>query len=272
MAIITISRGSYSKGKEVAQRVAQTLGYECISREILLEASEHFNISEIKLVRALHDAPSILERFTYGKERYLAYVAAALLKRVQKNNVVYHGLAGHFFLTGVSHVLKVRILANLDDRVALEMEREGLDREQTLARLLKDDEERRKWSQHLFGKDPWDPNLYDLVLHVHKLNLDDTVNIICQTAGLPQFQATPESQQVLDDLVLAAEVRADLVQDFPMVQVHAEKGVVIVDAKINQEVEPELADRIKERALRTPGAKEVRMHACQVTPIGCSGR
>ena len=67
MAIITISRGSFSKGREVAEKVAQTLGYECISREILLEASEHYNIDEIKLEHALHDSPSIFERFTYGK-------------------------------------------------------------------------------------------------------------------------------------------------------------------------------------------------------------
>lgn len=72
MSIITISRGSYSRGKEVAEKVAAALGYECISREVLLEASEQFNIPEIKLVRAIHDAPSILERFTYGKERYVA--------------------------------------------------------------------------------------------------------------------------------------------------------------------------------------------------------
>ena len=58
MAIITISRGSYSRGEEVAQKVAQKLGYECISRDILLEASKEFNIPEIKLVRAIHDAPS----------------------------------------------------------------------------------------------------------------------------------------------------------------------------------------------------------------------
>ena len=102
MSIITISRGSYSKGKEVAEEVAQTLGYECVSREILLEASEHFNIPEIKLVRALHDAPSILERFTYGKERYIAYITAAFLEHVHQDNVVYHGLAGQFFLKGVS--------------------------------------------------------------------------------------------------------------------------------------------------------------------------
>src|SRR4030067_3303618 len=101
MPIVTISRGSYSKGKEVAEKVAQRLGYDCISRDILVEASEHFNIPEIKLVRALHDAPSVLERFTYGKERYLAYIESAFLERVQMDNVVYHGLAGHFFLKGV---------------------------------------------------------------------------------------------------------------------------------------------------------------------------
>ena len=39
MAIITISRGSYFRGKEVAEKLAQKLGYACISREILLEAS-----------------------------------------------------------------------------------------------------------------------------------------------------------------------------------------------------------------------------------------
>ena len=128
MSIITISRGSYSRGKEVAEKLAQALGYECISREILLEASEKFNIPEIKLVRAIHDAPSILERITYGKERYVAYLRAALLKHVQKDHVVYHGLAGHFFLQGIPHVLKVRIIADLEDRVQEEAARKHLGR------------------------------------------------------------------------------------------------------------------------------------------------
>ena len=97
MAIITISRGSYSKGKEVAEKVCQRHGYSCASREVLVEASDHFNIPEIKLVSALHDAPSVLERFTYGKERYLTFFEAAFLERVQKDNVVYHGLAAISF-------------------------------------------------------------------------------------------------------------------------------------------------------------------------------
>ena len=107
MALITISRGSYSKGTEIAEKVAQRHGYQCISRDVLLEASQHFHIPEIKLVRALHDSPSILERFTYGKERYIAFIEEAFLEQVQKDNVVYHGLAGHFFCRGIPNILKI---------------------------------------------------------------------------------------------------------------------------------------------------------------------
>ena len=109
MSIITISRGSYSKGKEVAEKVAQRLGYKCISRDIILEASEEFNVPEIKLIRAIHDAPSILNSFTHEKEEYIAFIKLALLRYFHKDNVVYHGLAGHFFVKEISHVLKARI-------------------------------------------------------------------------------------------------------------------------------------------------------------------
>ena len=37
MSIITISRGSYSRGKEVAEMLSRALGYACLSREIILE-------------------------------------------------------------------------------------------------------------------------------------------------------------------------------------------------------------------------------------------
>ncbi len=204
MSIITISRGSYSHGKEVAEKLARALGYECISREVLLEASEQFNIPEIKLLRAVHDAPSLFERFSRGKERYVAYLKAALLKHVQKDNVVYHGLAGHFFLQEVPHVLKVRITADLEDRVEEVVRRENLGPETARANLKKDDEARRRWSLYLFGADTWDPSLYDLVVHIKAgaLSVDDAVDLIVCAVKIPGFQTTPESQKVLDDLAL----------------------------------------------------------------------
>jgi hypothetical protein len=49
MAIITISMGSYSKGKKVAEQVAARAGYRCLTREVILDASEHCHIPEIKI-------------------------------------------------------------------------------------------------------------------------------------------------------------------------------------------------------------------------------
>ena len=71
MGIITIARGTYSYGQEIAEKVAQELGWECISREVILETSEEYNIPEIKLTRAFENAPSILDRFTHGKKKYI---------------------------------------------------------------------------------------------------------------------------------------------------------------------------------------------------------
>ena len=93
MSIVTISRGSYSRGKEVAEQVARELGYDCVSREILLEASEVFNVPETTLVHAVHDAPSILDRFTRGDERYVAFIRETLLRRAQKGEDVCFELA-----------------------------------------------------------------------------------------------------------------------------------------------------------------------------------
>ncbi len=265
MAIITISRGSYSKGKDVAEKVAQRLGYDCISREILVEASEHFNIPEVKLVRALHDAPSVLERFSYGKERYMAFLESTFLDHVQKDDVVYHGLAGHFFLKGVKHVLKVRILADLEDRIQLEMEREKIPRDEALHVLKKDDHERRQWALRLFGVDTWDPSLYDLVIHIRKISVDDAVDIICNTARLEDFRTTQESQKILDDLVLASKVKAALIDTCPSVSVTASQGAVYVATHASSGVAQSLADELRPLAEKVPKVKEVRI---DVLPTG----
>jgi len=253
MAIITISRGSYSRGKDVAEKVAAALGYECISREILLEASEQFNIPEMKLVRAIHDAPSILERFTYGKERYVAYLKAALMKHIQKDNVVYHGLAGHFFLQGIPHVLKVRIIADLEDRIAEEMKRENISAAEARHILKKDDDERRRWSLQVFGVDTWDPTLYDMVLHIKPLTVNCAVDLIIQAIKSSCFQTTAPSQKILDDQSLAARVQAALVEEFPTAKVSAREGELFVDLKADLTEEQEIIGRVRRIASNVAG-------------------
>ena len=231
MTIISISRGSYSKGKEVAEKVAERLGYQCLSREVILDASEHFHIPEIKLSKAIHDAPSILERLGHGKRPFVAYYQSALTRSVQKDNIVYHGLAGHLLLPQVPHVLKVRIIADLADRVSNEMKRKGIPMHEAKALIVRDDQERRKWTQSLYGVDPWDSSLYDLVFHIRQFTLTNAVDFICRAASLEQFQTTRKSQQKMDDLALASQVKADLIDAYPDISVKSDYGNVLIYAK-----------------------------------------
>lgn len=257
MAIITISRGCFSKGQEVAEAVAQKLGYQCIGRELFLEASKEFNIPELRLERAIHDAPSILDRFTYGKERYIAFFQSAFLKYMRRDNVVYHGLAGHFFLKGVSHALKIRIIADLQSRVEWEMQRQSISAEAILAMLNKDDLERRKWSKALYGIDTWDPNLYDLVICIGKIDICEAVDSICFTAGLESLKTTYESQKAIEDLATAADVKAALIDMKPDIQVYARNGRIIIGSSSLLIKDPELANEMKAIALKIPGVQHV---------------
>lgn len=265
MSIVVISRFSYSHGNEVAETVARAMGYKCISRSVLLEASASFDVPEIKLRKAIHDAPTILERFGHSKEQYISYIRTALLKAAQADNLVYHGIAGHFFLQGVPHVLKVRIIADFEDRVREEMKRESISEEEARNLLKKDDAERRKWGQSLYGLDCGEASLYDMVLNLKTLPLDHAVKTIVDTVNLPSFQATPASQSLLDDLVLAAEVESALIGEFPHVQVAAKEREVAIHVKVTfsdmraASRRDEITRRVKDIARKPVGMKDVKV-------------
>jgi len=260
MGIITISRGSYSRGKETAEKLAQRLGYECISRDILLEASAHFNIPEVRLVRAIHDAPSFFERFKHGKEKYILFIREAFLEYIRKDNVVYHGLAGHFFIKGIPNILKVRIIANMEERIKEEMRRENIPEKDARYILKKDDDERRRWSMHLYGIDTNDPSLYDVVLHIDNLRVADAIATLADMAKRPCFQTTPEVLRKINDSHLAAKAQAMLFDISPSVDVQCKNAVVYVKIETALSVEQEVTSRIREILKDIDEIKEVRVN------------
>jgi len=259
MAIITVTRGSYSRGKEIAEKTAQMLGYNCISREVILDASKEFNIPEIKLTRAFEDAPSILGHITHGKKKYIAYTQAALLKHLRKDNVVYHGFAGHYFVEGVSHVLKVLITAKMEYRISRVMEQYKISRKEALRFIKKIDEQRRKWGQKLYGIEPWDPRLYDLVLHIDKITPEDAVDTICQISGLKQFQTTHESKRAMDDLALTVKVKNVLIEVKPRVDVYIEDKFVYLKTEVPLSQDSEIVNKMGEIRKKNPDVKGIKV-------------
>jgi len=259
MGIVTVSRGSYSSGKEIAEKAAQRLGYDCISREVILEASKEFNIPEIKLTQAFEDAPSILDRFTHGKKKYIAYTQAALLEYLTKDNLVYHGFAGHYFVEGISHVFKVLIIAGLEYRISTVMERDKISRKEASRFIKKIDGQRRKWGQRLYGIEPRDPGVYDLVLNIDKITIEDAVDTICRISGLKQFQTTPESKSAMDDLALTVKVKNFLIDVKPSVDVHIENKFVYIKPDIHLSQDSEIVNKMGEIMKTIPDIKGIQV-------------
>jgi len=210
MAVITISRGSFSHGQEIAEKVAEMLGYECVSREILVEAAQLFNVSEKKLIRSIEDAPNILERIVHGKERYLEYIRVALLEYARKGNVVYHGHAGHFLLTEIPQVLKIRIIADKEDRIKLLQKRENVTKEAAAEVIENEDKNRTHWTRYLYKMDIHDAKLYDIVINIGNLTIEDACEIICVAARSNSYRTTNESKQVVEDLAILSRLQAAL--------------------------------------------------------------
>ncbi len=201
MCIITISRRSYIKGKQIADLVAKKLGYEVVSRGMLLESSEKFNVPEAQLVRAVDDAGAYLESISQMKGEYKAVMQSKFLKYAKKNNIVYHGLAGHLMLPDVGHVLRVCVVADMQLRLQMVMERYGISETKALKIIERIDNDRRRWTQEIWDEDPWNLDSYDLVVRVDRLSTQGAADVICQAAQLDDFQATPESQKSLENLL-----------------------------------------------------------------------
>ncbi len=260
MTIVTISRGSYSMGKVVAEKAALRLGYECISREILLEASDKYNIPEIKLVNAIIDTPSFINRFTHDQENFISYIQSTLTRHLSRDNIVYHGLAGHVFLKNVSHVLKVCIVASLETRVANLMASENVTEQDAAQWITKVDKERQKWTQQLYGVDPWDPLLYDIILKIDRFDVDDVVDHIYTSAKLPRFQSSDASKMAIEDLATACDIKAELVSQFSGIRVSSNNGNAIVYANVGDHNLRKLQVRTESLRTKIKGINNLEIH------------
>ena len=231
MSVVIISGEPYCRREEIAREAARELGYVCISREALAEASRRYSVPEEKLDEALKDPSTLLHRFSNTRTRNLAYFQAALTAALNKDNVVYYGDAGHMFVSEVSHVLTVRLMADLEERTASKAEKEGLSEEKAQELLLKEGQQRRKWFLSVFGLDGMEPGRFDLVINVAQISPERAANIIVETARDVKFQPITYSVKAMQDQELASRVRAALIEPYPDVTVTARNGDISIKTK-----------------------------------------
>jgi len=210
MSIITISRGLFSSGQALAEKVASMLGYRSMSRELLLEATKRYEIPEAKFTESLETSPEVTPIQPEHIRLYRIVMQAAMCEVMQGGKIVYHGHGGQELLPGIQHVLKVRLLAPLTYRVSRVREQRKMDEASTYLYIARVDEIRARRVEEFFGVDWQDPRRYNLLLNLGRMSLDEAAQQVAEWAKRPEFQPTPASEQALQDLTVKASVEAAL--------------------------------------------------------------
>ncbi len=257
MPVVTIFSASFCREEEIARRVAERLGYTCIDGQVLSWAAREFNIPEEKLSRTMHGASSLLDKFGHERERHIACLRAAIAHLVKDDNIVYHGFAGHLLPKTISHILRVCVVATRDYRISLAVEQEGLTKKGAAKAIKKDDEERKKWTQHLFDLGPWDKSLYDIKIPLHSASAEEAVDIICKNARSEALKTTADSSRIMNDFVFASRVNVGLVELGHDVEVLSDNGnITILVNKYTVRLEA-LKKELQQAASAVPGVRNI---------------
>ena len=258
MAIITISRGTMSGGEKLSEMLAERLGYRCVSREVIVKAADDYGVSESKLFDAVQKSPTLLDKLGSDRERYLAYLQASLCEYAKDDNLIYHGNAGHLLLQGVSHVLRVRLVADMRYRIKAAMERLQISEKDAIKHIERVDKERAAWTRFLYGLDWRSPELYDLVFNLEHAGLNFVCGMVAHAVKQPEFQATPESSEAMQNLLLASRVRAALAQSADIrldeLRVEARGATVTISGRVWSQQVLEFA---VETARKVPGVESI---------------
>jgi len=258
MPIITIVRGAFSAGPEVAERVASDLGYPCVDKEILREANNRYGIPEAKYTEVLETGPHWWERWRESLRLYRITLQAAMCEVAQEGNLVYHGHMGQELLPGVSHVLKVMLTASLEYQVEQVQLAQGLDEAGARRYVERMNKARSARTEAVFGADWRDASRYDLVLNMGQMTVDTACLLIEEAARRPEYQKTDESEQSFQDLTLTAKVQAALIVSPKTrnlnIRVRGTGGVVHISGILTQ---PTLQDDIMEVVKEVPGVASV---------------
>jgi len=168
LGVITISREFGSGGEALAQLVADKLGFYLIDHQEIATALERYGVSGY---------PKIQEE-NEEVDKYLQVLDSYLKQLVSEYNVVILGRGAHFFLSGYSPSLRVRVVSNWDQRVKRAIKEYGLGKQAAIKLVQEQDDKKDHYFREVFKQDWRDVKAYDMVINTGAMVMEKTAKII----------------------------------------------------------------------------------------------
>ena len=196
MAVITFSREAHSGTQDLARHVARRLGYRYVGRDELTQAvAARSGVERVPQTvesegRALSMWEQLGEQLTGDRETYVAALKAVVTELALADNVVIVGHGAGQFLRDMRSVVRVFVVAPMQDRVA-RLLAEGVEDAEHARRLIEQqDRESAAYLRYLFGIDWRDPHEWDLVINTGRASAAATLEMVVHyTQSLIRDQA-----------------------------------------------------------------------------------
>jgi CheY-like chemotaxis protein len=257
MPVINVFYGSYCGAEQVVRGVLEKTGFSYLDDAALVTATgKRFNIDENRIWKALSGKTSIFNKFTHERERSLAYFRQVLADHLKQDDFLLFGLSSLMVPRTISHVLNVCMIADIGYRSNLARGVEKISQKDAVKKIHKDDESLVIWVEDLFGrKDPWAPELYDIVIPMDKTAQGDAVRLICDNLKTSVLMVSEDSVKAVADFALACEVNVKLVAQGHNVSVWAKDGIVVMEINKHVMMLASLEEELKRLASAIPGVK-----------------
>ncbi|MCD6305655.1 MAG: response regulator [Deltaproteobacteria bacterium] len=260
MTTISIFSGAFCNEESVINGLESATGYELArDADMVREASRISSIPEQKIERAFSAKTSVFNKFTHERERSIAYLKLALALALSEHDIIVAGFVSHLIPHRISHVLRVCLIAGIPFRTRTAVQDHGLSDHEAVKAIHKYDEEAAAWVQTVLEvSDPWDPSLYDMLLPVDKMAVEDILGKVREVMEKEAVSETLRSRKSLEDFLLSARVEVSLANEGHALGVEANNGNVTLTINKHVLMLNRLEEEVNKIASQTPGVKEVK--------------
>jgi len=214
MTVIALTEEMGSLATDVADHLAADLGLAVMRHEVIDNVSTRMHVPTSLINRLREGKAGTLERLRADKASLAVYMTEEVLEVAARGDVVLRGWGATCLLRAVPHVVCVRVTRPFAQRVAWLREQLGADDIAFVEEEIRRSDRAHAARMHAqFGVTWGDPLLYDLVLNTDRLSVETCARQIAALAQRPEFAETDASRARLQNMALAARVRAALRAD-----------------------------------------------------------
>lgn len=249
MAIITISREMGTGAYGIAKELAKKLKYTLVDGPKLASCAAEYGLS-LEMLQAVDEKPpsynTVEDR---ARAASLNSIELILLDLAKKGNVILYGRGGQDLVQECGNVLRLRFVADFEERVERFAEREWIDPDLAQELIRRSDHQRGGFIHFYFDRDWNDPLGYDLTFNTSRLSPSSIIDIIVAAVKDSQLkEANSWSVDEIENTILVKKIETALLRseelEYRPFRIEVEDGQVTLSGYIGSDKEKRAALKV----------------------------